>query len=156
MRNNCVGHAFRSNEAGQRTGVDTAQSDYSARFQPFVQVPCGPIARGLRNGCMQHDAPGSGSCGHVEGLDVFLVRADISDMRKSERNDLAGIGGIRKDLLVARHRCVEADLPDRVPGGTEAGAFDNRSVRQNQQCGDLRLGPTCQALVTSRTAARLP
>ena len=74
-------------------------------------------------------------------LDVLLVGADIADVREREGDDLAGIGGIGEDLLVAGHRGVEAHLADRVAGRAEAEAFEHGAVGEHQEGGGRRLGP---------------
>ncbi len=53
-------------------------------------------------------------------LDVFVIGADNADMGKGEGDDLSGIGGIGEDLLIARHRGVEADFADRLRRRAEA------------------------------------
>ena len=59
----------------------------------------------------------------IDRFDVFLVRADIADMGKGEGDDLAGIGGIGQNLLIAGHRRVEADFADRRAGRAETEAL---------------------------------
>jgi hypothetical protein len=51
--------------------------------------------------------------GRGGGFDVFGVGADVADMGKREGDDLAGIGRVGHDFLIAGHRGVEADLADR-------------------------------------------
>ena len=68
----------------------------------------------------------------VDRLDVLGVGADIADMREGEGDDLAGIGGIGHDLLIAGHRGVEADLADRCARGADAPAPEHRAVGENQ------------------------
>ena len=78
---------------------------------------------------------------HVDGLDVLLVGADIADMREGEGDDLPGIGGIGQDLLVARHRGVEADLAGRLADRADAEALEHRAVGQHEQGGGAGLVP---------------
>src|SRR5690606_22992299 len=84
---------------------------------------------------------GAGTGCRGEILDVFVIGADIADMRKGEGDDLAGIGGIGEDFLVAGERRVETDLGDRRAGGACASALDHRPVGQNEQCGWVFRGP---------------
>ena len=95
---------------------------------------------------MQNDAARARRRRQVHGFDVVLVGADIPNMRKSEGDDLPGIGGIGEDFLVAGHRRVEADLADRVAGGAEAETFEHRAVCQHQQRGRFRIVPEGVAL----------
>ena len=46
-------------------------------------------------------------------FDVFDVGADIADMGKGERDNLARIGRVGQDFLIAGNRRVETDLADR-------------------------------------------
>ena len=86
------------------------------RLQPLIEMARGAPARRLGDGGAQDHAARAGRRRHVDGLDVLLVGADIADMREREGDDLARIGGIGEDLLVAGHRGVEAHLADRVAG----------------------------------------
>src|SRR5262245_17335502 len=54
-------------------------------------------------------------------------------MRERERDDLPGIGRVGEDLLVARHRGVEADLADRMSGRAQPEAFQDGPVGQHQK-----------------------
>ena len=82
------------------------------------------VARRRSDGGVKNDSSGRGAGGHVHRLDVFLIGADIAHMRKGEGDDLAGIGGISQDFLVAGHGGVEADLADRMAGGAKAKTFE--------------------------------
>src|SRR6267378_1391827 len=88
-----------------------------------VSMPASAVARRRGNGRMQDDAARPGRRSETDGLDVLLVRAHIADMRKREGDDLARIGRVGEDFLVARHGGIEADLADRVPGGAKAVAL---------------------------------
>ena len=96
---------------------------------------------GLGDRGRQHDAAHPGGRGGVDALDVFLVGAHIADMREGEGDDLAGIGRVGQDLLVARHRGVEADLAGRLADGADAEAFENRAVLEHENGRRARLGP---------------
>ena len=65
----------------------------------------------------------------VGRLNILGVGADITDMRKGEGDDLAGVGRIGHHLLITGHRGVEADLADRLALRAEAAPPDRRSVR---------------------------
>jgi hypothetical protein len=79
-----------------------------------------------------NDTPRAGRGGQIDGLDVLVIRADVADVRKRERDDLTRIGGIGEDLLVAGHCGVEADLADSMARRAEADAIQDRSVSQHQ------------------------
>ena len=62
-------------------------------------------------------------------------------MREGEGDDLAGIGGIGEDLLIAGHRGVEADLANGVAFGAEAKTFQHGAVGEHQQRGRFVVRP---------------
>ena len=62
------------------------------------------------------------------GLHVLGIRAGIADVRISERDDLATVGRIREDLLVAGHRGVEDDFTDGLAVGTHRGALEYGAI----------------------------
>src|SRR5262249_10015837 len=79
--------------------------------------------------------------GRRQVFEVFVVGADIADMREGEGDDLAGIGRIREDFLIAGQRRVEDDFRDRRSGGAEAAALDYRAVGENEDGGGFFDGP---------------
>ena len=106
-----------------------------------IEMAAGAVVRGIGDGGMQDDAARARRRGEVHRFDVLLVGPDIADVGEREGDDLPGIGGIGKDLLVAGHRGVEADFPDRVSARTEAGAFEHGAVGEHQDGGGGGLGP---------------
>ncbi len=64
-------------------------------------------------------------------LHVFLVRADVADMREGEADDLAVVGGIGHHFLITCHRGVEADFANRRSRRAEAPAPQHRAIGQN-------------------------
>ena len=141
VRDHGVGHALFADQHGQRAGVDAGEPDNAAGLQPVIEVAGGAIVRRRGDVGMQDDAAGAGPRRHVDALDVFVVGADIADMREGEGDDLPGIGRVGEDFLIAGHGGIEADLADRGAGGAEAEAFQNRAVRQDQKRRRLGLGP---------------
>ena len=124
-------------QAGERAGVDAGEPDDAARLEPVVEVAGRAVIRGLGDRGVQNHAARAGRGRHVHGLDVVLVGADIADMREREGDDLAGIGRVGEDLLVAGHGGVEAHLADRMAGGAEAHAFEHGAVGEHEQRGRL-------------------
>ena len=104
-------------------------------------MPGCPVVGRVGDIGLEDRADSTGARGRVEVLDVLGVGADIADMREGEGDDLAGIGGIGKDLLVAGERGVEAHFRDRRSGGAEAAALDHRAVGKHQKGGRLLSGP---------------
>src|SRR5262249_27172332 len=64
----------------------------------------------------------------------------LTPMREGEGDDLAGIGGVRKDLLISGHRGVEADLPDDSSESTETLAPEHRAIVEDKH----RLSAHCR------------
>ncbi|MGY4482600.1 hypothetical protein ACVWWR_001791 [Bradyrhizobium sp. LM3.2] len=110
-------------------------------FSHLVEMLGGAVVRGIGDRGAQDHAARAGRRGHVHRLDVVVVGADVADMRKGEGDELAGIGGIGEDLLVAGHRGVEADLADGLAFGPETKAFEHRAVGKHQQRGRFVVRP---------------
>src|SRR3546814_7495643 len=53
-------------------------------------------------------------------------------MREGEGDDLAGIGRVGQDLLIAAHRGVEADLADPRDRCAQATPPEHRAVREDK------------------------
>ncbi len=69
----------------------------------------------------------------LSGLDVFAIDSGISDHRIGHRDDLAGVGRIRQDLLVTRHRGVEDDFAHGL--ALEAVALTSKNTPVFEQQG---------------------
>jgi hypothetical protein len=128
-----VGHALFADAGGQRAGIDAGDADDVALLEPGVEPFDRPVVRGVGDVGAQHAATDAGERGHVDGLDVLVIGADIADMGEGEGDDLAGIGGVGQDLLVAGHGGVEADLAGGVTDGADAAALEARAVREDQR-----------------------
>ena len=102
----------------------------------------------------------------VEILDVLVIGADIADMREGEGDDLAGIGRVGEDFLIAGERGVEAHFGDGAAGGAQASPLDHRAVGKDQQRGRHFARPggggavmalsVAMALTCNRPVARKP
>ena len=66
-------------------------------------------------------------------LDILVVGAHIADMRKREGDDLAGIGRIGQDLLVAGDRRVEDELALMHAGTAATESEKDRAVRERER-----------------------
>ena len=133
MRDDRVGHALFADQRRQRARVDAGQRDDAAPLQPLVEMAGGAIVGRIGDVGLEDRADRAGAGRRVEVFDVLVIGADIADMRKGEGDDLAGIGRVGEDFLIAGQRRVEADFGDRAAGGAEAAAFDHRAVGQHQQ-----------------------
>jgi hypothetical protein len=93
------------------------------------QMPDRPPVGRIGDVGAQHDAARH----RVHALDVFQIGADIADVREGEGDDLAGVGRIGDDLLVAGHRGIEADLARLDLGSADALAPEDGAVGQHQR-----------------------
>jgi hypothetical protein len=141
MRNHGIGHAPGTDQRGQRASVDAGQPNDAARFQPLIEMARGAVVGGIGDGRAQDHAACAGRCRHVHRLDVFLVGADIADVREGEGDDLPGIGGIGQNLLIAGHRGVEADFANGLSLGAEPKTFQHRTIGQHKERGRLVVRP---------------
>ena len=144
MGDHSVRHAALANERSQRAGVETGKPNDAAAFQPGIEMARGPVVRRRRDRRVQHHAARARRRREVDGLDVFLVGADIADVRKGEGDDLPGIGRVGQDFLVAGHRGVETDLADGLPGRAKTDAFEHGAIGQHQERRRLGLVPAGQ------------
>jgi hypothetical protein len=61
-------------------------------------------------------------------LEIVGVRADVTDVRIRQRDDLPEVRRVRQDLLIARHGGVENDLAERAAFGTDRDALEHRAI----------------------------
>ena len=131
VRDNRIRHTAFANEHRQCARVDAADADDAASAEPAIKALGGPI---IRWACYRgvEDAPAhAGGSGEICRLDVFWVGADIADMRKGEGDDLAGIGRVGQNFLIARDRRVEANLARRFSRCANAIPLNDQSVCEN-------------------------
>ena len=114
-----------------------AMRDDAAPLQPLVEMAGGAVVRRVGDVGLEDRADRAGAGGRGQVLDVLVIGADIADMREGEGDDLAGVGRIGEDFLVAGQRRVEADFGDRASRRAEPAAFDHRAVGKHQQRGRL-------------------
>ena len=114
--------------AGQAAGVDATDADQAVIHQPVIEMARGAEVGGLGDIGPEHQ-PARRRLGRFQ---VLRVGADVADMGKGEGDDLAGVGGVRKDFLIAGHRCIEADFADALPLGADAVPPEYCAVGENQ------------------------
>src|SRR6516162_7525231 len=79
--------------------------------------------------------------GEARALQILAISSDIAHMREGEGDDLPGIRRVGEDLLVARHRRVEANLASRRADRSGAFALDDGAVGKNEESGRRFVGP---------------
>ena len=101
----------------------------------------GAEVRGIGDIGLEDDADSAATGGGRQVLDVFLIGADIADMREGEGDDLAEIGRIGQDFLVTRQRRIEADFGLNLAGCADARSFNHRAIGKNKHCGRFAGSP---------------
>ncbi len=111
-------------------GIDAGESNDSMGVEKAIEsLGSAPVGR-----CSRHGACDDASeVDFVDGLEVFVVCADIADMRKGESDDLSGIGGVGQDFLVAGDRGVEAELADIAALSAESLAEEFCAVFEDER-----------------------
>ncbi|MCW0450790.1 hypothetical protein NB706_003624 [Xanthomonas sacchari] len=131
--------ALLAQDAGQLAGVDAGDGDHAALDQPVRQRHLvAPVAGAARH--VAHDQAGRPDLG---GLVVLVGAAGVADMRIRQRDQLAGVGGIGEDLLVAGHGGVEHHFADGQAGSAYGFALEHGAVFKDKDCGlshGVRLG----------------
>ena len=69
----------------------------------------------------------------LAGFDVFGIDAGIADQRVRHRDDLAGVGRVRQDLLITRHRGIENDFAHGFAFKAVSVATKNTPVFEQQR-----------------------
>ena len=141
MGDHRVRRAVLADPGGQRAGVDAAEADDAACLQPGVEMLGGAVVGGIGDVGLEDDADRAVAGCRRQVFDVLVIGADIADMREGEGDDLAEIGGVGQDLLVAGQRRVEDHFGLHLAGGADALAFDDGAIGQNEQGGWFCGGP---------------
>ena len=116
--------------ADERPGVDAGQAhDVGLRQVVAERAGGGEVARDparLADDEARHL--------QLAALDVGGVDPVVADLGRGHREDLAAVGGIGEDLLVAGHRGVETDLAGDGAPGAERVADVDRAVFEGERC----------------------
>ena len=128
VRDHCVGRTVQPDAPGQRAGVDPGQADLALQFQPARE--CALAAEiGRRGHVFAHDA--ADRAFDAVAFHIFVVGADIADVRERERDDLPGIAGIGHHFLIAGHRGVEAHFTHRIANCTKPAPPGDMTIGEN-------------------------
>ncbi len=123
--------ALTADRAGQAAGIHAADTDPAAPRHPVRQVPGRTPVRRLGRIPANHDAAGD----RIRGLVILGRDAGIADMGEGEGDDLAGIGGIGHDFLIAGHRGIEDQFGQHLAGCAEALTVEDRPVGKHEAGG---------------------
>ena len=114
--------------ARQSSGVDATNGDAATGCEPRCQLILRPPVGWICWIPFYNHASRKRICGFI----IFCCGASISNMWKCEGYDLASIGGISHDLLIARHSCIKAKLSDGGSDSAKPMAIKNGSVRKHE------------------------
>ena len=113
---------------GERAGVDALDAGNAILREPATQVGGGaPVGDDGRE--VPYDETGDVRAG---GLKVIFVHAVVTDLRGRHGDDLAEVGRIREDLLVAGHARVEHDFAAEGGRSSERPAPKNGSIFKSE------------------------
>src|SRR5690242_17650019 len=101
--------------SGQPSRVHPGNADQPITFEPAIERLDGAVVCRRGNRGAQHETAGS----RRRGFDILAIRPDIADVRERECDDLAGVGGVCEDFLVAGDRGVETDFAYSCPGRSD-------------------------------------
>ena len=119
----------------QGAGIDAVNAWHVVRLEIVVKAPlAAPVAwlREIADHETRKEKPAR--------LGILAVDAVVADLGRGEHDELAGVGRIRENLLVAGHPRVEDDLAQRVPRRAEGDAAKDHAVVQREKRAPLALG----------------
>jgi len=71
---------------------------------------------------------------NLAAFEILAVGSGIADMRVCQGDDLAGIGRISKNFLIARHGSIEHHFTNGAAFGAYRNAVKKGAVLESQQC----------------------
>ena len=71
---------------------------------------------------------------HAGGFHVFGIGPGVADVGIGQRDDLARVGRIGEDFLVAGHGGVEHHFAYRLPRNADGLPVEQRAIFQRKQC----------------------
>ena len=124
-RHNAAGLcALLANDASQLARIDVSNSNRVALLEKIRKSPLRTPAAG------DHGAIANDESGRVNPvrLHVVAVDAGIADMRIRQRDDLATVGRIGKNLLITRHSGIEDNFADSLTFSTDRRAVKDSAI----------------------------
>jgi hypothetical protein len=115
-------------DAGELAGVDAGNRHHAVLAQVIRQAFTRPPAGMQRRQIADHQ-PGDVVAGRLE---ILVIAADVANVRIGERDDLAGIGRIGENFLIAGHGGVEDHLADGMAVSTDGFTAENAAVGKRE------------------------
>src|SRR5262249_3964475 len=129
VRNGAARWSVVADAPGQPASIHPRKADQPILFQPNIKRLRGAVVcRRSNRGAQNEPARGRGC-----GLNVLPICPDIPDMREGESDDLASVGRICQDLLIAGDRGVEANLADSSSLCAKASAPKYGPIRKDKR-----------------------
>ena len=147
VRDDGVERALLAQPRRQRPRVDACHGNDAACAKPLVEGGRRAVRGWRGRSVAEHRSHGAMPGVRRKILAVLAVRADIADMRKGEGDDLVLVGGVGKDLLIARHGRVEDELGHHLATRARSLSLDHGAVGQNEQRRRLARRPGGGSLV---------
>ena len=141
-----LGMPLLADQIGEFAGIDARQADDAFGLQPFVEMLVGAVIGGFGDGGLDDAGLDRGGGREVGGFKVVIIGADIADVGEGEGDDLARIGGVGEDFLIAGHGGVEADFAHGLAFGAKALAFDDGAIGKDEKAGDAGRVPITESL----------
>jgi hypothetical protein len=116
--------------AHQGAGVDLGGGYHAPLAQVLGQGLAGAPVGDHGREAAHHEA----GCPDLVTFVVLGRAADVADVGLGHGDDLAVVGGIGQDFLVAGHTRVEHDFAGDGAARAEAGSGPDGAVLQRQQC----------------------
>src|SRR5690606_12476566 len=107
--------ALVAEDAGELPGVDLGDRDRVAAAQELAELELAAIVADDARQVANHEPGGMDSA----RLEVVRVRADVTDMRIGQRDDLPVVRRIGEDFLIPRHRGVEHHFAEASARGAD-------------------------------------
>ena len=120
--------ALVADDACELTRVDVGYRHRFSAAEVVLQAALGaPVAD--RHGEVANDQ----ACGvDLRRLEIRGVGAGVADVGVGQGDDLAEIGGVVEDFLIAGHGGVEDHLAHRLSGNADGAALEDRTILQRQ------------------------
>src|SRR5690554_1806674 len=131
MGNHSIGRTRSPDPPRERARINTGYADPPLRRHPLVKRLA--VTKAARLGHIFTDD--TTKCMRRIGLDILVIRADITDMGESESNDLPRIARVGHNFLIAGHRCVKANFANRRTSRAKAPAPYDTAICQHQYPG---------------------
>ena len=111
-------------------GVDSVDGDDVVVDEVFGKCAGGAVVTGFEAAFAHDESAAEG----LAGFDVFFADAVVADLGVGHGDDLACVGGVGEDFLVAHHGGVEDEFAGGFAGCADGSAFKYKPVFEGKNC----------------------